>query len=99
MLIPSGHKKVGGNFQTMQGSSSVFDFLSLQFSPSNKPVAGCFSSLASAMSLGFKKLGWLVEESSLAHILSVITTLFCFSVIRCELPSEKINSVKKVFKY
>jgi hypothetical protein len=31
--------------------------------------------------LGFKKLGWLVEESSLAHILSVITTLFILSVI------------------
>lgn len=34
-------------------------------------------------SFGHKKLGWLVEERSRAHILSVITTLFCRSVMRC----------------
>ncbi|KAL2897650.1 Auxin-binding protein ABP19a [Bienertia sinuspersici] len=28
-----------------------------------------------------QKLGWLVDDKSLAYILSVITTLFCFSVI------------------
>jgi hypothetical protein len=39
------------------------------------------SFFASSTTLLQRKLGWLVEESSLAHILSVIETLFCFSVI------------------
>jgi hypothetical protein len=31
-----------------------------------------------------RKQGWFVEHSTLAHIRSVITTLFCFSVILCK---------------
>ena len=31
-----------------------------------------------------QKDGWFVEDNILAHILSVITTLFCFSVILCK---------------
>lgn len=58
-------------------------FPSLQFSLSNSWVGGSSSSLASATTLEHKKLGWFVDERSLAHILSVMTTLFCFSVTRC----------------
>ena len=32
-----------------------------------------------------RKQGWFVEHSTLAHIRSVITTLFCFSVILCKI--------------
>jgi hypothetical protein len=35
------------------------------------------------MSFWLKKLGWFVEESSLAHILSVILTLFRVDVTLC----------------
>ena len=55
---------------------------SLLLSPSGNWM-GVGSLLASITSLAFKKLGWLVEERSLAHIRSVITTLFCLSVILC----------------
>lgn len=67
--------------------SLVADRPLLQFSPSSNCVlVGCsFSFFASARSLGFKKLGWLVEDKSLAHILSVIITLFCLSIIRCKI--------------
>ena len=54
----------------------------LQISPSGEGVS-CVSFFCSDIFLGPKKLGWLVEDNSLAHILSVITTLFCFSVILC----------------
>lgn len=46
----------------------------------------CGSSSSSSWSTVYfplKKLGWFVEDRSLAHILSVITTLFCLSIIRC----------------
>lgn len=45
-------------------------------------VSGFPSSLVCLTFFGSKKLGWFVEDRSLAHILSVITTLFCLSVIR-----------------
>lgn len=64
-------------------TSSDLDLSSSQFSPSNNWAGGCLTFLNSVTCLGLMKLGWLVEESSLAHILSVMTTLFCFSVIRC----------------
>ena len=41
------------------------------------------SFFSSVISLGSKKLDWFVEDISLVHILSVIATLFCFSVILC----------------
>lgn len=52
------------------------------------------SSLSSKMTSHLRKLGWFVEDSSLAHILSVIATLFCVSVTRCT-PTEgkKINAM------
>lgn len=78
----------------MQTGNSYFVFLLVPFLPvfsSPQFVAsssnwdwGSSSFLASSICLGLKKLGWLVEDRSLAHILSVITTLFCSSVIRCK---------------
>jgi|APAra0007618328_1042625.scaffolds.fasta_scaffold04444_2 hypothetical protein len=41
------------------------------------------------------KLGWFVDDNIRAHILSVITTLFCLSVIRC---AEKRKETKKGLK-
>jgi hypothetical protein len=46
-------------------------------------LAALSASLAASMSFWLKKLGWLVEERSLAHILSVILTLFRVDVTLC----------------
>ena len=46
-------------------------------------LANISASLASSMSFSLKKLGWFVEDSSLAHILSVILTLFRVDVTLC----------------
>jgi len=46
-------------------------------------LAALSASLAASMSFWLRKLGWLVEDSSLAHILSVILTLFLVDVTLC----------------
>lgn len=72
------------SFYVRLGISLVNDSSSLVLSPSPNWVwvwAPSFST--SVTCLAFRKLGWLVDARSLAHILSVITTLFCLSVIRC----------------
>jgi hypothetical protein len=70
---------------------------SYYFSPFANNNAGCFftfspflllfaalsASLAASTSFWLRKLGWLVEDSSLAHILSVILTLFLVDVTLC----------------
>lgn len=40
------------------------------------------------------KLGWFVDDSIRAHILSVITTLFCFSVIRCKSNKKWVETLR-----
>jgi hypothetical protein len=46
-------------------------------------LASLSASLASSISSSLRKLGWFVEDSSLAHILSVILTLFRVDVTLC----------------
>lgn len=53
------------------------------FSPLFMWLATLSASLAASMSFWLRKLGWLVEDSNLAHILSVILTLFLVDVTLC----------------
>lgn len=76
------------------GMLLVSDLGSLQFYPSNNWVCGTSSSCSLVTSFGCRKLGWLVEARSLAHILSVITTMFCLSVTRC-IPINQKTSLEK----
>lgn len=52
------------------------------------------SFFSSTTSFPIRKLGWFVDDRSLAHILSVITTLFCFSVIRCKIEQINVNNIR-----
>ena len=52
-------------------------------SPLFTRLATLSASLAASMSFWLRKLGWLVEDSNLAHILSVILTLFLVDVTLC----------------
>lgn len=54
------------------------------------------SLLSSITSLAVQKVGWVVEDKSLAHILSVITTLCCLSVILCKISKKNQNNKMKM---
>jgi hypothetical protein len=61
-------------------------FLTKAFSPSTSGICGSSSSNpAPSTSWCVRKHGWFVEHNTRAHIRSVITTLFCFSVILCKI--------------
>lgn len=59
-------------------------------------IASCsVEELASFSGLAGLKLGWLVEDRSLAHILSVVITMFGFSMMCC---TETYNMFEHCFK-
>ena len=61
-------------------------------------LANLSASLASRISSSLRKLGWFVEDSSLAHILSVILTLFRVDVTLCCPNKLQVSlMVRKIF--